>query len=55
MGNGALPNGLSYRAHPRLYRSDMPMQSPHVCYFRMSGPSSDAARGLSLTTDIGDD
>ena len=20
MGNGALPNGLSYRAHPRLYR-----------------------------------
>ena len=21
MGNGALPNGQSYRAHPRLYRS----------------------------------
>jgi hypothetical protein len=21
MGNGAVPNGLSYRAHPRLYRS----------------------------------
>ena len=23
MGNGALPNGPSYRAHPRLYRSDV--------------------------------
>ena len=21
MGNGALPNGLSYRAHPRLYQT----------------------------------
>ena len=21
MGNGVMPNGLSYRAHPRLYRS----------------------------------
>jgi len=21
MGNGALPHGLSYRAHPRLYRT----------------------------------
>jgi hypothetical protein len=26
MGNGALPNGPSYRAHPRLYRK--PYQSP---------------------------
>src|SRR5437867_4061466 len=24
MGNGALPNGLSYRAHPRLYRNGPP-------------------------------
>ena len=23
MGNGALPNGLSYRAHPRLYLRDI--------------------------------
>jgi hypothetical protein len=23
MGNGALPNGPSYRAHPRLYRQDL--------------------------------
>jgi hypothetical protein len=27
MGNGALPNGPSYRAHPRLYQSGPPGMS----------------------------
>ena len=32
MGNGALPNGPSYRAHPRLYQ-----RYPHRCFEFTSG------------------
>jgi hypothetical protein len=31
MGNGALPNGLSYRAYPRLYQSG---QTDHTGFYR---------------------
>ena len=33
------------------HKTDMPMQSPHVCCWGMNGPGWDAARSLKMTTD----
>src|ERR1700720_4107818 len=48
MGNGALPNGLSYRAHPRLYLSDIqcsPSRTSHAPSRELSRPDKWLIKG----------
>src|ERR1700719_4714234 len=47
MGNGALPNGLSYRAHPRLYHLRRPaMSAPGSIIAYWHDPKSGAGQCL---------
>src|SRR6266566_5368762 len=49
MGNGALPNGPSYRAHPRLYPNRPAGMSGYGRYWGQSGRGSDIVESTRLT------
>jgi hypothetical protein len=48
MGNGALPNGPSYRAHPRLYRNGPPAMSA----VRSLSGAKQTSRGQPISVEI---
>ena len=43
MGNGALPNGPSYRAHPQLYLFDLRAAPTNVRSWELNGLNADVA------------
>src|ERR1700722_15367870 len=52
MGNGALPNGPSYRAHPRLYLNIVGCRQQYVRNRGRSGSGGSALK-TSLMTQVG--